>query len=70
MHVNCILFAFSEYGTSEISAKTFNFLVSEHESYYAKVSYSLLLMSEISRNVKESVHDTQTILIHVITCLS
>ena len=65
MHVNCIPLAFSEHGTSEISTKIFNFLVSEHESHYAKVSYALLLMSEIIRNIKESVCDTQTILIHV-----
>ena len=65
MHVNCILLAFSEHGTSKNFTKTFNFLVSEHEFYCTKVDYALLLMSEIIRNVKESVHDTQTILIHV-----
>ena len=65
MHVNCIPLAFSEYGTSEISTKTFNFLLSEHEFHHANVGYALLLMSEIIRNVKESVCDTQTILIHV-----
>ena len=45
--------------------KTFNFLVSEHEFHHAKVGYALLLMSEIIRNVKDSVRDTLTILIHV-----
>ena len=45
--------------------KIFNFLLSEHEFCYTEVYYALLLMSEIIMNVKESVHDTQTILIHV-----
>ena len=65
IHVNCILLAFSDHGTSKISQNLQFSLVSEHEFLYTEVDYALLLMFEILRNVKESVHGTQTILIHV-----
>ena len=45
--------------------KTFNFLLPGHVFHCTEGDYALPLMSEIIRNIKESVHDTQTILIHV-----
>ena len=67
-HFACMLtalFSFSEYGTSEVFAKTFNILVPEYKFYCLKVGYALRLLSEIVRNINESVCDTQIILIHV-----
>ena len=65
-HFACMLTAFfslSEHGTSEVFAKTLNFLVPKCKLYCLKVVYALPLLSKIIGNV--SLCDTQIILIHV-----
>ena len=64
MHVNCILLAFSEYGTSEISTKLFNFLVPDVSFTILKTVYTLLLFFKSIRNVRVFVHDILITLIH------
>ena len=65
MHANCFLMPFSEHGTNEDFAKTFNFLVAEYTFYCLRVVYAVLSLFEIIRKIRESVCDTQIILIHV-----